>query len=383
MKIPSLLIFLLFASVCHGQWTPYRFPSQIDSLAQVEDGVQSDPGTEYSWIGNYRKALEIFGNRKKTEISPEQKALIQKYHPVDAEKYILQRAKKAKVVIINEAHHVPMHRVFMESLLKGLRDEGFDMLGMETFMDQDSAIQRRGYPTVSESGYYAAEPCYGNMIRKALSLKYQLFGYETNGSGEREINQADNIIRMIKEHPHSKFVIYCGYAHLIKDTIIKEDGWRHAMAGWLRLKTGIDALTIDQVTLTETGVDSFDDAWRRMIHEDKPVIMIDDKGRSLKAERQYNADISVYHPDTKYIHGRPDWQVTDDKRTESINHKITIGLPCLAFVYRAGEDYEKAVPTDVIEIKNKEEDIHIILEKKQKNVIVLLNPKGEQQIIFE
>lgn len=378
----SSCLLLLLSFAAFAQRAPYKFSYQIDSLVRIDSDDQHQSFNN-AYIGNYKKALEIFGPyHRKIVMSPEQVAAFRSYHAMPAQKYILEQARNAKIIIINEAHHIPLHRVFMESLLQGLRDEGFDMLGMETFDDEDSTISSRGYPVLS-SGWYSAEPCYGNMIRKALSLKYGLFGYETDGNGEREVKQAENIARKVRENPHSKFVIYCGYDHLIKDTMPGADSWRHAMAGWLKLMTGIEPLTIDQVTLTETGLDSMDNPCRRMIHTDHSVVMVDDSSHSLKPKSKYNADISVYHPDTKYIHGRPDWQITGDKKTENISKKIAIGFPCMAFVYRSGEDYEKAVPTDVIEIQNREEDIHVILEKKQKNVIVLLNTQGQQQIIFQ
>jgi hypothetical protein len=221
------------------------------------------------------------------------------------------------------------------------------------------------------------------MMREGLALKFRLFGYDiSDEKEEREIVEFNNLMKVFKENPNSKFIIYCGYDHLIKDTMPGADSWRHAMAGWLRL-AGVDALTIDQTILTETGEDTLDNPYRAMIHADHSVVMINDSGHSLKPKTRYNADISVYHPDTKYIHGRPDWQLNADKRMKNINGKISIAFPCLAFVYREGEDYDTAVPTDVIEIENAKEDIQVILEMSYKNVIILKNPQGQKQIISE
>jgi hypothetical protein len=341
-------------------------------------------GISYSCIGNYKKALKIFGAmHPKRSLSPEDEMAFKRYHAEPAVEYILQQAKTAKIVILNEAHHVPLSRVFMESLLAGLRQEGFDMIGMEGFNDADSNISIRNFPSINTSGYYCEEPCFANMIRKALSLRYRLFGYEYNCQGERELVQAQNIVKKLREYPDSKFVIYCGYDHLIEDTMPGNDSWHHAMAGWLKLMTGIDPLTINQFEMMETSVPSSDNPYRALIHADQAVVMIDDSGRSLMPKVKYNADISVYHPDTKYIHGRPDWQITADKRTENINQKITIGFPCLAFVYRQGDDFDEAVPTDVVEIKARDEDVHVILEKNYNNVIVLKNLQGKLQFINE
>jgi hypothetical protein len=208
-----------------------------------------------------------------------------------------------------------------------------------------------------------------------------------------------NIAKALKENPHSKILIYCGYDHLIKDTMLGADSWRHAMAGWLKLMTGIEPLTIDQTILTETGDDTLDNPYRKMIRvlcdkdssisahscdseKDHSVIMVNSSG-GLQPKSRYNADFSVYHPDTKYIHGRPTWQITEGKYSKNINAKVKIGFPCLAFVYREAEDYDKAVPTDVIEIKSRDEDVQVILETKCKNVIILKSQQGKRQVLKE
>ncbi len=42
-----------------------------------------------------------------------------------AAEYIIKRSSKERIIIINEAHHQPLHRVFTESLLEGLYQNGF------------------------------------------------------------------------------------------------------------------------------------------------------------------------------------------------------------------------------------------------------------------
>ena len=385
MRTSLSFFFICFAFLCAGQKAPYKFSYQIDNIARIDSDDQR-AGVNYSRIGNYKRSLDAFKimwKYRKISLRQSQKDSFSMYHAEDARQFILAKAKNYRVIIINEAHHIPMHRVFAESLLPGLREEGFDKLGMEALDTDDSTLSSRGYPLMN-SGTYVVDPCYGNMIRKALALKFSLFGYDIRyEKAEREIVEVNNIIREIKENPNSKFVIYCGYDHLIKDTMPGSDSWRHAMAGWLRLITGIDPLTIDQTVLTETGEDTIDNPYRALIHADHSVLMIDGNGRSLKPKTRYNADFSVYHPDTKYLHGRPVWQITEDKYSLNINAKVKIGFPCLALVYREGEDYDQAVPTDVIEIKNKEEDIDVILETKHKNVIILKNEQGKAQVIKE
>ncbi len=385
MRLVLLFSAIFLTAICSAQSSPYKFPKQIDTIG-MEEGNEQDAGVYYSRIGNYKKGLEYFAKyRRRQTLSKGAEDSFKLYHAVDGDKFILEEAKKHQIVIINEGHHIPLHRAYLAHLLPELRKEGFEMMGIEALGDSEVRVMdNRGYPYLAEGGYLT-EPCFGNMVRKAYSLGFKLFEYESDsGRGaQREKDQANKIIKMIEAHPSAKFLIYCGYDHHIKDTIPGADSWGHAMAGWVKLKTGIDPMTIDQVTLTEMATDSIESPYRRLIHSDHTTIMLNSSRQSLKPKPKYNADYSLYHPDTKYIHGRPTWQISEEKRTENINAKITIGYPCLAFVYRQGEDMASAIPADVIEIKSKEEDIHVILEKKYKNVIVLKNQRGEKQVIYE
>ena len=376
------VIFIIIGSVtCSlAQRAPYKFSWQIDSIFKSDSDDQHE-GINYAYIGNYKKALKIFSQYNSLQkLSKSAIDSFKLYKVVNAKQYILEAAKHTRVVILNEAHHMPLHRVFAQSLLLELHNEGFNELGMETFDNADSLIVLRGHPEI-KSGWYSAEPCYGNMIRTALNLNYRLFGYEMDGGGEREKEQAKNIAKELEAHPESRILIYCGYDHFIKDTMPGADSWHHAMAGWLKLFTGIEPLTIDQVTLSETGVDSMDNAYRKLMSFGSLVVMINDSGKSLMPKRKYNADITVYHPNTSYIHGRPGWQVNEGRYLKNISAKINIGFPCLAFVYREGENYELAVPTDIVELTDKHDDMQVILEKQYKNVIVLKNRQGQRQVI--
>jgi uncharacterized iron-regulated protein len=52
------------------------------------------------------------------------------FKAVNAKDYILERAKKEKIIIINEAHHNARHRSFTCSLLQGLYEDGYRYLGL-------------------------------------------------------------------------------------------------------------------------------------------------------------------------------------------------------------------------------------------------------------
>lgn len=49
--------------------------------------------------------------------------------------------------------------------------------------DEDTLLNERGYPLLS-SGYYTQEPQFGNLVREALRIGYELFPYETQVRGD-------------------------------------------------------------------------------------------------------------------------------------------------------------------------------------------------------
>lgn len=393
MRSLYLFLFLLFSSFVFGQVLPYKFSSSIDSIMKYDTiPWRYQPAAwDFSYIGEYQAALKIMdfpyaskrAVRTKEKLHgylKEPKAILSFYKPIPAQEYIIQEAKKARIVIINEAHHNPSHRVFAESLLLNLSKQGYDFLGLETLNYGDSGINKRKYPVLS-SGYYSKEPAFGNMIRTALSLNYTVFPYETkrdvNGK-DREIDQAENIKMVLDKNPGSKFIIYCGFDHVIEDST--RNGWVLAMAGRLKEMTGIDPLTIDQVALTETGDLTYDNFYRQAIDLNYPAVLIDSSGKAFnKAAPGKTIDIQVYHPTTQYVNGRPDWLLTKNKKYVNIAAEITIAFPCLVMAYNKGEDTDIAVPTDIIELKGKEENKMLVVNKKGTKVIVAVNNKNERQ----
>jgi len=333
-----------------------------------------------------------FANRKvptKEQIADgkqKSKAILSSYKPSPANEFILQEAKKTRIVIINEAHHIPLHRTFAESLLAELKKQGFNFIGFEGLASSSILLQNK-YP-VTGMGFYTNEPSFSNLIRTSLKLGFTPFGYEPpdQGGKERETGQAVNIKKVIDKNPQAKFIIYCGYSHALEDSTHNGDSrhedWGLAMAGRLKRMTGIDPLTIDQVELTETGTPYFDNFFRQSIALSYPAVFVDKNGKAFgKANIKKQYDANVYHPNTKFISGRPGWLYYDDKVAVSIIDKITIAYPTLVFAYNEGEDIGKAVPVDVIELKDKNDSKKLILYKNTRYKILIKNMAGEKQLV--
>lgn len=368
MKIFLSAALLSFLFLNRNPPRAYIFSSQI------EDNFKTDSTSfaywksswEYSFIEEYQKALwsadQVIGGYP--TISEDEKAYFLSFQPVGAYEYILERAEREKIIMINEAHHQPMHRTFTTSLLEGLYEKGFRYLGLEALAESDTLL-KRGYPIIS-SGFYTQEPQFGQMIRKALEVGFQVFPYEaTSGANgkEREIEQAKNIQKMVEAHSEGKFIIHAGFDHIIESEI---PGWEKAMAGRVKEYTGTDPFTINQVILTEHFLREKENPYFRLVDTLKQSSVFVKKDGSLfnGPEGSVQYDVRLFHPRTSYINGRPHWMLMNEERSVYMidKEKIDIEYPVIVKAYLS-EEVDNAVPVDVIEIEEFSDQKALILPK--------------------
>lgn len=329
--------------------------------------------------GDYKNALAHWDLARGTSIIKFSQArsdsINSLYKKVPAKDYILEQAKSEQIIIINEAHHNAYHRFFTRSLLNELFKLGYKNLGLEGLSNGkhlDTRLLKRGYP-IQETGWYIIEPQFGNMVRAALEIGFNVFPYEqtsgTNGK-LREIEQAKNISEIIKNRPNEKFLIHCGYDHALEGT---HSTWDKAMAGRLKEYTGIDPLTINQVAYSEKSEPKFNDPLLKAINPQEPVVLLDTLNEPFRYTRgRAWCDIAVFHPNTDYLENRPDW-IFDypNQKTKIDLSDIRISFPVLILAFKKGEDITKAVPFDIHEVYNKAEDCFMGLKSGDYTIVVM------------
>jgi len=386
MCLLSILILLASCQNEKGEIQKIDFSTDYKFSSEIEEQVVNDTlawryqisAADYAKKGDYKNALIHWDlgmptqnrNYTKSEID----SIHSKYEVVNAKDYIIQEAEKSQIVMINEAHHNSMHRVFTKSLLKDLFEMGYKNLGLEALdngISLDSALNSRGY-SIQKTGHYTQDPQFGNLVREALEIGYDVFAYERIGSefGKiREIEQAKNIQQVIESKPNEKFLIHCGFAHLMEG---EYSGWEKAMAGRLKEYTGINPLTINQVEYSERSKEEFNHPILKTFDIKESSILIDEDNNPLKYEREDAwADIAVLHPNTQYIDNRPHWLFENDNKNISIElNDISMDFPVLVLAYKKGEDIDEAVPFDIIELKNKTEKGHLALKKGTYEIVV-------------
>lgn len=383
----TTIAFLLLASQCSAQvalQVPYRSTDQL-TCDTCSSGFVDQAADALALIGEYGSMLEAndANARKARPLSAADSLYASTLVPVDLFEYMERVAREERIIIINESHRQPHHRVVITALLEQLYDRGFRYFGMEALGYEDTLLNSRKYP-VQRSGYYTREPLAGDVVRRALEIGYVVFPYESmifdtlpitpTSVSVREIEQAKNIKRMLDKDPNAKFVIHCGHDHLVETPY---PGWGMAMAGRLKEYTGIDPFTIDQVPLSERSERSIESGFYRALYADRYSFFADEAGELFHGTPgKERCDALLYHPRTTWEHGRPDWMFMNGRTPRSIIDRITVGYPCLVMAFRTTEltssddPDDQPIPFDVVEIRSVNEPKPLALRSGSYTVVV-------------
>ncbi|MEO0733398.1 MAG: hypothetical protein AAFZ52_11225, partial [Bacteroidota bacterium] len=270
---------------------------------------------------------------------------------------LLLRAEEHEIVIINEAHHEPRHRVFTRQMLQGLYNRGYRHFGLETlsaFAGYDTLAPAEGYVGLKH-GYYTRDPQFAAMVQEARQIGYSLFGYEKSGTGSpklRELGQMRNIMAYRQDHPEGKLLLHVGYSHANEGWL--GGRWEKAMAQRLADTTGLDPLTINQTHFREMSRREYERfEYQDFAPEDEPVLFYDkttnEKFGLGDTTRWF--DYYVFHPRTRRIYGRPDYVFAFDQRPVYLDFsQMPEPGPYLVQAYALEDDMTNTVPRDVVEL---------------------------------
>jgi putative heme iron utilization protein len=211
---------------------------------------------------------------------------------------IIERARNARVVIINEAHESPRDRAFVEDLAKALAPVGYKTYVSE-MLARSAARDEPLYARVRD-GDFAAEPASGKLMRTLRTLGYRVVPIDpanapTGGRhfvdtiNARETAYASALInRAIQSGNQSKVLVHVGYGRN-RETMERIDRrdvrW---MALQLKEITGIDPLTIDQTSFIA----------------ERDGVCVGPDGQAMTADR----DLYVAHPALAFERNRPTWR---------------------------------------------------------------------------
>ncbi len=351
--------------------------------------------TYYSFAGDYKNALRAsdsrYPNYSKIDHLPitYDSSFVEEHQFLDATEYILQEIENKQVVMVNEAHHIPLHRSYVLGLLKDFYKKGFRYFALETL--HHAKINDQGYPNF-ESGFYSREPLFSEMLREALKLGFTLVHYENdqkcNGEGKdrsycnsfRDSIQAQYLKdRILQNNPKAKILVFAGYAHIEKES---KNGWKK-MAQYFQELTGIEPYCIDQTKMIEKSKPIMESKLYRsivdLVKPEAPIVAL--KNNKPIANSNF-VDLSIIHPRSALINDRPDfYSISGKRKTYSLDkHPLKKGYLAQAF-YK--NEKRPRVPADQFIVKTGKESLFLFPGEYE---IVIRNSKGllvkEEEIVL-
>ncbi|MEL6415053.1 MAG: hypothetical protein AAFQ15_08970, partial [Pseudomonadota bacterium] len=186
------------------------------------------PQDAWNW-SSWAQSASMAGREDLVEVAPIPGELQNRYDcqpegDAAAMDQILTKAETHTIVIINEDHAEPRHRLFIRNLALQLRDRGFTRYAAETF--STSIVDGTGYPRLGE-GFYTTEPMLSRSVAALRQAGYKLVPYEAQidqydindpdprrQAAAREEAQAQNLMdAVLNDEPEAKMIVHVGHGH--------------------------------------------------------------------------------------------------------------------------------------------------------------------------
>lgn len=351
----GIFMFSFFGCSHHARFVKSDYAKFLD---QVASNHQLNDPSDQIFICDQERLESVSTNFPLERPAIDFSVLTENYTPVSAQEYLLKRAGETEILILNEAHHYPSHRIFARKLLAGLWAQGYRYLGIEA-LTMVGDFKQPTYP-LSSLGYYCNEPMFAHFIREAIGLGFILFPYESSKLGkERELEQATNIANFLKENSVGKTFIYCGYSHNYECELPE---WEKAMAGRLKELTGLNPLTVDQTSFN--GISE--------IPLNESVVFVDSSKQSFM--RSACLDIYVFHPPISFKEEKEIWKTSIASQKVKVDFLPTqVAYPVLVFCFNSLKEVKNGVPFDCVEVLNETENEWICTPDNQEFMLYALD----------
>lgn len=384
-----VVVFLWWSAHGFAQNTsPYALSAAICKKLEEHPGAfgQQIAATSFAFQGDFIKALQQWNEQipvdQPRSLTAKDSILLSQTKETSAQAYILERSRKEQIVILNELHHNPSHRVFARSLLQGLYAQGYRYLGVEAL--SDSLITTRKYATL-DSGFYTAEPEMAAFLKEAIAMGFEVFGYEIEEEQHswsddawrnREIGQAHNIYQYMQTHPEGKYFIYCGGGHVFEG----EQKRGFAMAGVLAQLTQINPFTIDQNRYSYKADVRYNHPLLHQLRSQESTVLLQQDGTPFNGHTAvYETDVCVLQPATYSLKKA---QLAFPKSTiYELVAKTALNYPVVVQVFPEQQKDPLAVPVAVVELADAQSQAQVVLPQGAYRAIVSNSEQRVQGLV--
>ena len=355
------------AAVFGGGGVPNGSDPALDKLVLQHGSQLQMLGTARSFVGDTDGAMAAFDvlRRRQLRHSPaivRQMALLEHAAAEEAIAAIVREARTKRIVLINEAHHVPLHRAFVQRLAAELRKIGYTYLACETFNALGAQAANEKRYVARDTGYYTSEPVFAGFVNAALADGWTLVPYEFEDIRVRtpaeqlrlrEEMQARNLVdRIFAKDKDAKVLVLVGYSHHHKSP--EAEPKTILMGEHLRRMSGLPSLHVEQVDFIAHPDPADDNPLYAPLLATYPsqgpiVLRNEDGSYPILLGVNGRIDMQVIHPRYPVRDGRPGWLGSLAGRTAvpiptrllpSSGRRVIKATPASA--------PEDAVPTDIV-----------------------------------
>ena len=255
----------------------------------------------------------------------------------------LEKAADTQIVILSEAHMMPLHRAGILGIVDGLVDAGFTHYAYESF--EPSITDRPEAYIRADDVFYSNDPIHARLLRQLKARGITLVAYEDDRPEDREIAQALNLKeRVFDKDPDARLIVVPGWSHVYEHG---KDGPSTWMAGEVKNLTGHDPLTLSQTACYATG--------------NAPVLAQTRQENDGETKAYTITDYMIGHPPLTFTKSRPDWRrVLGDIDTPVPAAFLGLDEPVIIEA-RYPDEPELAVPVERLLLFPGETDIPLLL----------------------
>ena len=286
-----------------------------------------------------------------------------------------QIANEHRIIMMMEDHFVSKHREMIGAVLPTLRDAGFTHYAAEAIGESRGALKSRGYPVV-KSGYYTSDPQFGNVIRRAMDLGFEVLGYDFRPFTHegREEFAATELAKLLNGDPHLRLVVHAGHAHVFKHETEMGQRW---LASILWEKTGIEPFTIWQWSAMYDGHEYrvVADAIAELGDFDEPVVLMPPPNTDSGLRNVPRVDAILVHPPDQSVAPSDRTVLFSDSMQRISGRWLTRQWPVVIAAYKNGEP-TNAIPLDQVMLRDGEQEFVLWIPASTAYDIVVFDQNG-------
>lgn len=351
--------------------TPYgNYLKYYESIKDTTAYGKQMKANALSFLGDLdsrnRLIAQVFNyqNRKPFEISDD-------FQPQSANEFILQQTIDQQVVMFNENHMNPENRIFLSQLLSDLKKQGFKTLAVEALSTNDSSFI--GNVPTQMAGYYTREPEFGNLLRKAKDLGFEILPYENTLETDlkgmafnnfRDSIQAENLKTIFEKN--KRMIVLAGHSHIEEK---QKSDWKMMAQRFYEI-TNVNPLTIEQAIFSNLGSAS----WRNNVSEriSEPTVMVNKDGKIWTVADGY-FDIQVFFP------SKNDW-INENRIAYTFDYRRGLEGNIIHIYNETDVISNRPIPVAIQEIYSNENN-QFYLPEKGIYQLVVLSPFG--QVLYQ